>query len=123
MPANIFGNAINKLLNIVIALVNNNGIIVLIDEIENSFHHTVQKDFWKFLFQLATDAAFDAQIISTSHSIEMIQAFTEVAQEFENEGAYFEIFKRFRTGEIDYNLHDFETLAYELSHNLAVRGE
>ena len=123
MPSTLFGDAINKILRIVLKIVTNKNSILLIDEIENGMHHSVQKDFWKFLFQLAIDPTFDVQIFSTSHSLEMIQAFTEVAQEFENEGAYFELFFRKRTGEISYNLHDFQTLEYELSHQLALRGE
>lgn len=123
MPSTLFGDAINKILRIVLKIINYKNSILLIDEIENGIHHTVQKDFWKFLFQLAIDPEFDVQIFSTTHSLEMIQAFNEVAQEFENEGAYFELFRKKSTGEIAYNLHKLETLEYELSSNLAVRGE
>ena len=53
----------------------------------------------------------------------MLHAFADVSQDFENESAYFELYRRKITGEIDYNLHDLKTLSFELSNKLAVRGE
>ena len=97
--------------------------VLLIDEIENGIHHTVQTDFWKFIFKLAATELFDVQIFSTTHSLEMVEAFAEVSQNFPNESAYFELFHRKITGQIDYNSHDFETLNYEISNKLAIRGE
>lgn len=123
MPISLFGDAINKILNIVLTIINNNGSIILIDEIENGIHHSVQKDFWRFLFQLATNEAFDVQIFSTTHSLEMMQAFVDTSENFKDTSAYFELYRRKMTGEIDYNLHDCETLFFELSNNIAVRGE
>ncbi len=123
MPVSLFGDAINKILSIVLTLINNNGTILLIDEIENGIHHTVQTDFWRFLFELTTTEAFDVQIFSTTHSLEMMQAFAAISQKFPNGSAYFELFRRTHTGQIDYNLHDFETLNYEISNKLAIRGE
>lgn len=123
MPISLFGDAINKILNIVLTIINNNGSIILIDEIENGIHHSVQKDFWKFMFQLATNELFDVQIFSTTHSLEMMQAFLDTSEDFKDASAYFELYRREITGEIDYNLHDIETLFFELSNKLAVRGE
>lgn len=123
MPISLFGDAINKILTIVLTIINNNGSTILIDEIENGIHHSVQKDFWKFLFKLATNEVFDAQIFSTTHSLEMMQAFVDVSEDFKDASAYFELYRRKMTGEIDYNLHDYETLFFELSNKIAVRGE
>ena len=124
MPTALFGDAINKILNIILTLINNNGSILLIDEIENGIHHTVQKDFWAFIFQLVNSAALDVQVFATTHSMEMMQAFAFVANDkFADDAAYFELYRRPKTGEIDYNKHDLETLIYELSNQLPVRGE
>jgi AAA15 family ATPase/GTPase len=124
MSAALFGDAINKILNIILSIVNNKGEILLIDEIENGIHYTVQKDFWKFIFELANSEQFDNQIFATTHSLEMIKAFGEVTKnDYPNDGAYFELYHRKKTGKIDYNLHDLETFIYELSNNLPVRGE
>lgn len=120
----LFGDAINKILNIVLTLVNNKGSVLLIDEIENGIHYTAQKDFWHFLFALASSQEFDVQVFATTHSLEMMEAFSNTAHEkFQQDGVYFEIFRRKRTGEIDYNIHDLGTLSYEISNKLPIRGE
>ena len=124
MSSALFGDAINKILNIILSIVNNKGEILLIDEIENGIHYTVQKDFWKFIFELANLEQFDNQIFATTHSLEMIKAFAEVIKnDYPSDGAYFELYLRKQTGKIDYNLHDLETFIYELSNNLPLRGE
>lgn len=131
MSSNLFGDAINKILYIVLTLVNNNGSILLIDEIENGIHHTAQKDFWGFIFQLVNSEEFDIhfaesniQIFATTHSLEMMEAFVEASKDkYEEDAAYFELFKRKKTGQIEFNLHKTDTLAYEIKNNLAIRGE
>lgn len=124
MPVSLFGDAINKILNIILTLINNNGDILLIDEIENGIHYKIQKDFWKFIFSLSNKDVFDVQIFATTHSLEMINAFIEASNETEiNECAYFELFKKKTSENIQYNLHELETLAFELSKEMSVRGE
>ena len=124
MPVSLFGDAINKILNIVLTLINNSGQILLIDEIENGIHYSIQKDFWKFIFTLSNQELFDVQIFATSHSLEMINAFLDASKEMEiDECAYFELFKKKSSENIEYNLHDLETLSFELSKDMNVRGE
>lgn len=124
MSTALFGDAINKILNIILSVVNNKGAILLIDEIENGIHYTVQKDFWKFIFELVNTAEFNNQIFATTHSLEMIKAFADVAKDnYPDDSAYFELYYRKKTGKIDYNLHKLETFIYELENNLSVRGE
>jgi AAA15 family ATPase/GTPase len=121
MPISLYGDAVNKILNITLTLVNNNGTILLIDEIENGIHYTIQRDFWNFLFALASKDFFDVQIFATTHSFEMMDTFVKAANS--SECAYFELYRRELTGEIDYNMHNIETLSFELANKLAVRGE
>lgn len=122
MPVAMFGDAINKIVNIILAVVNNNSSILVIDEVENGIHYTVQRDFWTYLFKLAK--AFDIQVFATTHSLEMIQAFADIAGEYEPEdAAYYEFFRHVKTHEITANRHTIDTLKYELTNNLAIRGE
>jgi AAA15 family ATPase/GTPase len=124
MSVSLFGDAINKILNIILSLVNNESSILLIDEIENGIHYTVQRDFWKFIFELTALESFNNQVFATTHSLEMIKAFADIAsKEYKESSAYFELFHRKATNRIDYNLHDLETFQYELSNNLPIRGE
>lgn len=122
MPVAMFGDAINKIVNIILAVVNNNSSILVIDEVENGIHYTVQRDFWTYLFKLAK--AFDIQVFATTHSLEMIQSFADIAGEYEPEdAAYYEFFRHVKTHEITANRHTIDTLKYELTNNLAIRGE
>jgi AAA15 family ATPase/GTPase len=124
IPVSLFGDAINKIINIVLLVINNSNSVLLIDEIENGMHHSVQRDFWRYLFELAID--LNIQIFATTHSLEMLQAFKDVALEKEklrDELAYFELFKKKTTGAIGYNLHEIDTLSFELANKMAIRGE
>ncbi len=122
MPVSMFGDAINKIVHIILTVINNNSSILLIDEIENGIHYTVQRQFWKYLFTLAKE--FDIQIFATTHSLEMIQAFAEVASlNHKEDAAYFEFIRHIKTQEIDANRHKIDTLKYELNNHLTIRGE
>ena len=125
LPVSLFGEAINKVVDLLVRLVNHPGAILLIDEIENGIHHTNQAEFWRTLFKLSIE--FDTQIFATTHSLEMIEAFRDVALEAgieeEEVGAYFELARNIRTGRISGIKHQLTTLDYELKRKKAVRGE
>jgi AAA15 family ATPase/GTPase len=121
IPLSLFGDAIKKMTNIILNLINNSSAILLIDEIENGIHHSTQEDFWIFLFKLATE--FEVQIFATSHSAEMIQAFDKVCLMSAHNGAYFELRRNPRTGNIVGTMHEPDVLDYELKHEKVYRGE
>ncbi|MBL7787470.1 MAG: AAA family ATPase [Chitinophagales bacterium] len=124
MPISLYGDAINRILNMILSLINNGKkTVLLIDEIENGIHYKNHQSFWRFLFQLASKEHFDVQIFATTHSIEMMEAFVKTSFEFPDECAYIELYYRELTNEIDYNIHNMSTLAFELSNKMAVRGE
>lgn len=124
MSVTLFGDAINKMLNIVLTLINNNSSIILVDEIENGIHHTAQSEFWKFIINLSLDKELDFQLFATTHSYEMLKSFGNVSSEIKKaDCAYFELYKNYDTDDISYNLHDMNTLNYEISNNMSIRGE
>ena len=67
-PLSLFGDAMNKVADFILRIINNKSSIVLIDEIENGIHHTNQEKLWKMLFKLSKSKAFDVQIFATTHS-------------------------------------------------------
>ncbi len=82
IPLIYYGDAIQKVMRYIITIAafqNENGSnteggkYLLIDEIENGLHYTVQEEFWKMLFKLAI--TYDIQIFAATHSREMITAF------------------------------------------------
>jgi AAA15 family ATPase/GTPase len=128
LPLSLFGDAINRIADIILKLINNDHKILLIDEIENGIHYTNQRDFWKTLFRLAVE--LDTQIFATTHSLEMIEAFADVGlgnyegcANYRGLGAYFEMSKRPKTNKIVAIKRDLETLNYALERGKGVRGE
>jgi len=126
LPISLFGEAIIKITDIVLKIINYKSSILLIDEIENGIHHTNQFEFWKRLFKLAKE--FDIQIFATTHSGEMIRAFANAGLEESEQGnddtaAYIELARNVRTGRIAGIVRDIEQLDYALTHEMGVRGE
>jgi AAA15 family ATPase/GTPase len=123
LPLSLFGDAINRVAEIILKLVNSQYKILLVDEIENGIHYTNQREFWRILFRLAVE--LDTQIFATTHSLEMLQAFADVGLEpnQERSSAYFELAKKPKTDRIIGIRRDLETLNYALEHQKGVRGE
>jgi AAA15 family ATPase/GTPase len=123
LPLSLFGDAINRVAEIILKLVNSQYKILLVDEIENGIHYTNQREFWRMLFRLAVE--LDTQIFATTHSLEMLQAFAYVGLEPNQEcsSAYFELAKKPKTNQIIGIRRDLETLNYALEHKKGVRGE
>jgi AAA15 family ATPase/GTPase len=123
LPLSLFGDAMNRVADIILKLVNSDHKILLIDEIENGIHYTNQREFWRMLFRLAVE--LDTQIFATTHSLEMLQAFADVGLEPNQEcsSAYFELARKLKTNQIIGSRLDLETLNYALEHKEGVRGE
>ncbi len=122
MPLSLFGDALNRIVQIILSIANNRGSVILIDEVENGIHHTTQREFWIYLFKIAKE--FDVQVFATTHSLEMINAFSEVAgKDFVEDAAYFELVRHLKTGEIVGIKHKLATLEYEIHKKLSFRGE
>ncbi|CAO5064376.1 ATPase AAA-type core domain-containing protein [Microcystis aeruginosa] len=122
LPISLFGEAINRLIEMIFALLINPKKIIFIDEIENGLHYTAYPDIWKTLFRLAIE--LDSQIFATTHSLEMIQAFADVGLEYYPEqGAYFELARSPRTDKIIGIKSELDILDYALKHNDRIRGD
>jgi len=126
LPISLFGEAISKVMYIILRIINNKNSILLIDEIENGIHHTNQFEFWKMLFKLAKE--FDIQIFATTHSGEMIRAFANAGLEESEQGnddtaAYIELARNPRKDRIVGIVRDVEQLDYAITHEKGVRGD
>jgi AAA15 family ATPase/GTPase len=122
MPLSVFGKSLNRVADLFLKLVNDRGGILLIDEIENAIHHIHQSKLWEMLFELATE--FNVQIFATTHSLEMLKAFTQVSSAQDKEiGYYFEFARHVHTNQIIGMKYDMEVLNYGLKRKKGVRGE
>lgn len=122
-PLNFFGDALNKIADLILRILYRPNSVLLIDEVENGIHHENQQEFWQMLIKLAV--AKNVQVFATSHSAEMIKAFqlAAIANQQESEVRYIEMFRSVRTGEIVGSPVDMETLAFDIQNNNPYRGE
>lgn len=67
------GDGVNRILSIILALLNCKDGILLIDEFENGLHYSVQERLWKMIFKLATD--LNVQVFATTHSNDCLKSF------------------------------------------------
>lgn len=69
------GDGINKILMIILTLLNCRNGTLLIDEIENGLHYTALFQLWQMIFRLAE--VLDVQVFVTTHSSDCIKSFVE----------------------------------------------
>ena len=81
VPLRSLGEGAVRMFGIALALANSKGGFLLIDEVENGLHYSVQGDFWKMVLQAARDN--DVQVLATTHSGDAVLGFTEAATEME----------------------------------------
>lgn len=80
------GDGMNRMLGIVLSLINARGGVLLVDEIENGVHYSVQQELWTLLFRTAKQ--LDVQVFASTHSWDCILAFQRAAAEdFHEEAA------------------------------------
>lgn len=69
------GDGLNRVLTIILSLLNCKDGVLLLDEFETGLHYSVQKQLWKIIFKLAEE--LNIQIFVTSHSFDCLKAFAE----------------------------------------------
>jgi len=74
LPANLMGGGIAKFLSVSLAMLNSRDGIVLIDEIENGLHHSVQQIMWQAVLNWAQE--LNVQVFATTHSNECVKSFS-----------------------------------------------
>lgn len=67
------GDGLNRILTIILALLNCKDGILLIDEFENGLHYSVQTQLWQIIYKLAEE--LNVQVFATTHSEDCIKSF------------------------------------------------
>lgn len=75
IPLRLMGEGMNRVSHFLLTMMTNPKTYLFIDEIENGFHYSIQKDVWKVIGQLAHES--NIQVFATTHSLEMIRAAHE----------------------------------------------
>lgn len=83
LPLQSMGDGINRILTIILAMVNADNGYFLLDEFENGLHHSVQEQLWKVIFQLAK--TLNIQVFATTHSNDCIAGFEQILNDKTNE--------------------------------------
>lgn len=92
IPLKSLGDGISRILNLSLAIsVCKNGAL-MIDEIENGIHYSIQPKLWETLFALAE--RLNVQIFATTHSFDCIRGFQEAASSHPGEGMAFRLEER-----------------------------
>ena len=81
MPLKSLGDGAVRMFGIALALANSRGGILLIDEVENGIHHSVQRDFWTMVLKTAHEN--NVQVLATTHGWDCVAAFAQAAADFD----------------------------------------
>lgn len=75
-PIGSMGEGINRIMNVILAIVNSENGYLLIDEFENGLHYSIQQKLWEIIFETAEK--LNVQIFATTHSTDTINSFAKV---------------------------------------------
>lgn len=92
IPLKSYGEGMNRLFGIIIALIYCKNGILLIDEIESGLHYSVLPDVWKLIFKTAKD--LNVQVFATTHSKDCIEAFAQAAVDSPEDGMLIRLERR-----------------------------
>ena len=74
-PLKSFGDGAVRLFGVALALANTANGILLIDEVENGIHHSLQTQFWKMVLKTADKN--NTQVFATTHSLDCVKGFAQ----------------------------------------------
>ena len=89
LPLKSMGDGMTRLLHIIVALVNAQNGLLLIDEFENGFHWSIQPKVWDIVFQLSKK--LNVQVFATTHSRDCVAGFDYAWQKYPLLGAFFRL--------------------------------
>lgn len=76
------GSGINRDFEIILSMVSSKDGTLLIDEVENCLHYSIQPHVWKLIFELAK--RLNVQVFATTHSWDCISAFQETCSQYQD---------------------------------------
>ena len=89
VPIANMGDGTNRVFAVALALVSAREGLVLIDEVENGLHHSVQDQVWTAIFSLA--AQMGTQVLATTHSWDTVVGFQSAANRYAAAGLLYRL--------------------------------
>jgi AAA15 family ATPase/GTPase len=117
LPLKSMGDGMTRLFHIIVALVNAQNGLLLIDEFENGLHWSVQPTVWDIVFQLAEK--LNVQVFATTHSRDCVQGFDSAWNRYPTLGAFFRLDAK--DGNIRSTEYTAETLTDAIDMDVEVR--
>ena len=88
-PLRSMGDGVVRVFSFALALVVAQNGIVLIDEVENGLHYSVQDQVWEAIFRLS--AELNVQVVATTHSWDALVGFQWAASKLGEEGILYRL--------------------------------
>ena len=119
VPLKSMGDGINRILTIILALVNAENGYLFIDEFENGLHHTAQTKLWEIIFKLAEK--LNVQVFATTHSEDCISGFEHALNSADSKvsGEMIKLYNK--NGIIKQVQYIGEDLKVSLEHDIEIR--
>jgi hypothetical protein len=118
VPIRSMGDGVNRVFGLAVAMADSWGGSVLIDEVENGLHHSVQDEVWSSIFTLAEQ--MDVQVFATTHSWETVVAFQQAANQSDSDGFLYRL-ERESDGAIYTERYTEKDVAIAARHQVEVR--
>ena len=117
IPVHLLGEGLNRILHVALSMGGAIGGLLLVDEIENGLHHTVQEELFAALLTFSN--IFDVQIFATTHSEECVIAAHKALKDREKEFSFYRL-EQF-DGSVRAVHFDQETLGSTIKFNMEFR--
>ena len=118
IPLRLMGQGIERLASILLAISDMKEGIVLVDELENGFHHSMLSLIWQAIASYANSCG--AQVIATTNSRALIEAALDgVPKNLQSDFRYMRIDREKQ--DFKAKMYDFETLSAAVDINLEVQ--
>ena len=117
LPVQFSGDGINKLLYIVLSIMDAKNGILLVDEIDTGFHYSMFEDLWKIVSDVSRD--YDCQVIATTHSYENIVGATKGVKDNPEDFSFYRL--GYEKGELKSYRSSYDLLKSALRSDMEVR--
>lgn len=123
LPITSLGDGMNRIAGLILAMSEVSDGVIFVDEIENGYHHSIQREVWRIIGQVSKEA--NIQVFATTHSKEMLVAAHEAFKDDDPyEFRYHRLDRDMESGNVEavtYNEYGMKALAaFDFDHE--VRG-
>ena len=120
IPINFLGDGARKMVSILTAIYNCKDGVVLIDEIDNGFHHSVMADLWQIL--LTVSERNHTQIYATTHDLDSIRGLITATKKmgFEDHVSAYRLQKA-HDGTLEHYLFSVANMDYAVEQEIEIR--